>query len=348
MAQAMIPISQVEEIARQAAREQTDVLRQELLGEVREILRHRSERQMERVWEAIRALTEAQARTEQRLARLEDVVEKLAQAQARTEQRVEELAQAQARTEQRVEELAQAQARTEQRLTRLEDVVEKLAQAQARTEQRLTRLEDVVEKLAQAQARTEQRVEELAQAQARTEQRLTHLEDVVEKLAQAQARTESAVQQLTSAVIGLRKEVGALAENIGLGLEEIAYTILPSYIEYAYGFHDVTLQRTFVGPPGQEVEVNLYGKAFRDGEEITLAGEVKNRIRRAQVKEFVGHLNQARRWIEEPLFPFMFAYWIHPSAEQIAVENGIELIVSHRLIHAAQQTRRRGGSVAAE
>jgi len=112
-------ISQVEEIARRVVQEQVGILRRDLLREMREREHRQSERQMERVWEAIHAL---------------------AQAQARTEQRVEELAQAQARTEQRVEELAQAQARTEERLTRLEAAVERLAEAQARTEEAVSQL----------------------------------------------------------------------------------------------------------------------------------------------------------------------------------------------------------------
>jgi len=119
MTQMVTQISQVEEIARRVVQEQVGILRRDLLREMREREHRQSERQMERVWEAIHAL---------------------AQAQARTEQRVEELAQAQARTEQRVEELAQAQARTEERLTRLEAAVERLAEAQARTEEAVSQL----------------------------------------------------------------------------------------------------------------------------------------------------------------------------------------------------------------
>ncbi len=147
MTQMMVPVSQIEEIARRVFGEQVERLRQELLQEMAARAPRRSEAE-ERVWEAIRELAQAQARTEERLTRLEAAVEKLAEAQTRTEKRVEEL--------------AQAQARAEERLTRLEAAVEKLAEAQARTEEelrefriqaeeRFARIEAALERLTLAQ-----------------------------------------------------------------------------------------------------------------------------------------------------------------------------------------------------
>lgn len=101
-----------------------DALRASLLGDellelpslVRSLVR--TQRAMQR---ELRALAEAQARTEQMVQTLAQEVRALADAQARTEQTVQTLAQevralaeAQARTEQTVRTLADAQARTEQ------------------------------------------------------------------------------------------------------------------------------------------------------------------------------------------------------------------------------------------
>ncbi len=154
--------------------------------------------------DAIRELTEAQARTEKRLDALTARMEELAEAQARTEKRLdaltarmEELAEAQARTEKRLdaltarmEELAEAQARTEKRLDALTARMEELAEAQARTEKR-------VEELTEAQARTEKRVAELAEAQARTEKRVDALTVRMEELAEAQIRTEKRLDDMS-------------------------------------------------------------------------------------------------------------------------------------------------------
>ena len=92
-----------------------DALRAALLGEeftelpklVQELVR--AQRATSR---QIRALTEAQVRTEERVGRLEAVVERLAEAQARTEERV-------GRLEVVVERLAEAQARTQEELRAL-------------------------------------------------------------------------------------------------------------------------------------------------------------------------------------------------------------------------------------
>jgi Holliday junction resolvase-like predicted endonuclease len=92
--------------------------------------------------ESVKALAEAQRRSEERLDRLEAAVQELAEAQRRSEE-------AQRRTEQRVEELAEAQRRSEEAQRRTEQRVEELAEAQRRSEE--------------AQRRTDERVDVLAQ-----------------------------------------------------------------------------------------------------------------------------------------------------------------------------------------
>ena len=71
---------------------------------------------------------------------LKDIVRALAEAQTRTEQRVEELAEAQTRTEQRIEELAEAQKKLAEAQTRTEQRVEELVEAQKHTEQEIAQL----------------------------------------------------------------------------------------------------------------------------------------------------------------------------------------------------------------
>ncbi len=136
-------LAMLEEIERQ--REET-ISRKEFLT-----FSQRTEENFQRVWKAIRELTEAQKKTEQRL-------NELAEAQKRTEQRLNELAEAQKRTEQRLNELAEAQKKTEQRLN-------ELAEAQKRTEQRLN-------ELAEAQKNTEQEIAKLARGLDSTRQQV--------------------------------------------------------------------------------------------------------------------------------------------------------------------------------
>ncbi len=227
---------------------------------------------------------------------------------------VREMSQIQAATQASLKELAQAQARTEVRL-------EELAQAQARTEERVGGLE--------------QAMQELAQAQARTEERAGGLEQAMQELARAQARTETALQNLA-------QQVGALSENVGFGLEDIARTVLPGYLSWKYGVKVRGLEKRFYKVEGELLEVNLYAKGQRNGQPITVLGEAKSRIYWREVESFRKMLAQVRPQIEGEIFPLMFGYFIHPSGVQAAREEMV-LIASYQPVtefQAAEMERR--------
>jgi murein DD-endopeptidase MepM/ murein hydrolase activator NlpD len=280
----------------------------------------------DRLTQTVAQLAQAQARTEQRL-------EELAQAQARTEQRLNELAQAQARTEQRLEELAQAQSRTDA-------AVQQLVQAQARTEQRVEQLEGAMQRLAEAQARTEERldrleaaVERLAEAQARTEERVDRLEAAVERLAEAQARTEQALQQLAT-------QVGALSDNVGYGLEDIARVVLPGYLKQRYGVTVERLERRIFPIDGQQFDIDLYAEGRRGRRRIVVLGEVKARIYAREVHHFQQVLQAVRPQLPAEPLPVLFGYFIDLSAME-AAQDQILLIAAYQPTMEATAPRRR-------
>jgi uncharacterized protein (DUF3084 family) len=280
----------------------------------------------DRLTQTVAQLAQAQARTEQRL-------EELAQAQARTEQRLNELAQAQARTEQRLEELAQAQARTDA-------AVQQLVQAQVRTEQRVEQLEGAMQRLAEAQARTEERldrleaaVERLAEAQARTEERVDRLEAAVERLAEAQARTEQALQQLAT-------QVGALSDNVGYGLEDIARVVLPGYLKQRYGVTVERLERRIFPIDRQQFDIDLYAEGRRGRRRIVVLGEVKARIYAREVHHFQQVLQAVRPQLPAEPLPVLFGYFIDLSAME-AAQDQILLIAAYQPTMEATAPRRR-------
>jgi predicted nuclease with TOPRIM domain len=251
----------------------------------------------------------------------------------RLTQTVAQLAQAQARTEQRLEELAQAQARTEQRLDRLEAAVERLAEAQARTDAAVQQLAKRVDQLAEAQARTEQRLNELAQAQARTEQRVEQLEGAMQRLAEAQARTEQALQQLAT-------QVGALSDNVGYGLEDIARVVLPGYLKQRYGVTVERLERRIFSVDGQRFDVDLYAEGRRGRRRIVVLGEVKARIYAREVHYFQQVLQAVRPQLPAEPLPVLFGYFIDLSAME-AAQDQILLIAAYQPTMEATAPRRR-------
>jgi len=251
----------------------------------------------------------------------------------RLTQTVAQLAQAQARTEQRLEELAQAQARTEERLDRLEAAVERLAEAQARTDAAVQQLAKRVDQLAEAQARTEQRLNELAQAQARTEQRVEQLEGAMQRLAEAQARTEQALQQLAT-------QVGALSDNVGYGLEDIARVVLPGYLKQRYGVTVERLERRIFSVDGQRFDVDLYAEGRRGRRRIVVLGEVKARIYAREVHYFQQVLQAVRPQLPAEPLPVLFGYFIDLSAME-AAQDQILLIAAYQPTMEATAPRRR-------
>ena len=187
-------------------------------------------------------------------------------------------------------------------MDRLEVALTRLAEAQARTEERLGQLETAVARLAEAQARTDIQVTRLAEAQVRTE-------DALRDMAQA---------------------VGRLSDTVGYGLEDIARVILPGYLERHLGIRTRELERRFLGPEGQEVEVNLYGEGEQDGQRVVLLGEVKSRIYAREVEQFDRVIQPVIATLKEKVVKLMVGFLIHPSAARVAAEKGIFLVASYQ------------------
>ncbi len=298
-------------------------------------LRDALQEQTKHFGRALTKLTEAQARTDATL-------EKLTQAQARTDATLEKLTQAQARTDATLEKLTQAQARTDARMDRVEATLEKLVQAQARTDARMDRVEATLEKLVQAQARTDATLEKLTQAQARTDARMDRVEANLEKLTQAQARTEIALQELAEAQarteVALKhqqRHLSGLGEVIGFGLEDIAKTVVPGYLQRHFGIDlegplGDELARRFFQVNGQPVEIDLYGEGSRDGRRVVVLAESKSRIGGTEVHRFARKIASVEPLLEGEIWRIMFGYYIHPSAQKPAEEHRIRLIASYQ------------------
>ena len=205
------------------------------------------------------------------------VLETLAEAQARTEKRLEELIEAQKRTEQRLAELSEAQKHTEERLEKLAVRMEELSEAQKRTEQRLA-------ELSEAQKRTEQRLAELSEAQKHTEERLEKLAVRMEELSEAQKRTEESLFKLTHRVELVEDRLEGISDSVGYSLENEAFKALPALLQERHGIAvQGRLVRRYIG----ERQLNIFGRARRDGQELVVVGECKVRPSRKEVDRFL-------------------------------------------------------------
>jgi uncharacterized phage infection (PIP) family protein YhgE len=251
--------------------------------------------------------------------KLGERIDRLAEAQEKTEQRVNELAEAQRKTEESVNELAEAQKRTEERLTRLEKVVEELAEAQKKTEERLN-------ELAEAQKRTEERLNELAEAQKRTEERLN-------ELAEAQKRTEEELRELIGEHRKTREQLGNLSHTVGYVLEDRAYRGLPELLKRDFGIELIEpLRRDYIEiGRDQYEEVNIIGRARKDGKEIWIIGECKSQLKKVDIDEFLKSIKRIEDFLKGEKLLIAVTYQTSPKVRRYVEEKGIKLYFSYEM-----------------
>ena len=210
----------------------------------------------------------------------------------------------------------------------LKSIVAQLAQAQQRTEQRMDTLTLRMEELAQAQQRTEQRMEELAQAQQRTEQRMDALTLRMEEMTDA-------VKVVARGLDQVRADVGGLSRSVGYALENEAYRMLPTFLLRQHGLEVIQrLVRTEIA--GEEI--NLFGIARRDGQEVLIVGETKLQLdeRRANRQEANTTLEQLNHKVsvvrqvypDKPIVPLLITHYARPSFVRQAAEQGVIVVQS--------------------
>ena len=111
-------------------------------------------------------------------------------------------------------------------------------------------------------------VKELAEAQKRTEVRM-------EELAQAQGRTEKEIRLLAKGLKETRGELGGLSRTVSYGFENDAYRMLPAFLKKNYG---IAIKEKLVRAEIGGKEINIFGRAKRNGEAAIVVGEVKLRL----------------------------------------------------------------------
>jgi tetratricopeptide (TPR) repeat protein len=233
--------------------------------------------------------------------------QKVAAAQDRTDQAIGRLEAAQERTDQAIGRLEAAQERTDQAIGRLEA-------AQERTDRSIGRLEA-------AQERTDEAVRDLALRTGRLEAAQERTDDAVRELAAAQARTDQSIQ-------GLRRDVGALSDNMGFGLEELASLVLPAWLEREEGVTVQRIARRYFHTAAGEEEVDLYADGDRAGTPVPVVGEVKSRIYSGDVKKYAVRLARIAESLPHEPLALMLGFVVHPAATDVARELGIRVLAT--------------------
>lgn len=226
--------------------------------------------------------------------------------------------------------------RLEENQTRLWEEVKGLREGQERLWDSHTKLWEEVKSLREGQEKLWEEVKSLHVGQEKLWEEVKSLREGQEKLWDSHTKLWEEVRGLKLAVVGLERgvgelarQVGALSDVVGFGLEDIAKVVVPGWLYRHEGIEVGELGRRFFRVDGEEVEANLYGEGFRDGKKVVVIGEAKARIYRREVEEFVMVLEKVEKLVADEVYRFMFGYLIHPSAEEEGKKRGITLIASY-------------------
>ena len=194
------------------------------------------------------------------------------------------------------------------------------------TKKEFNELRAVVCELAEAQKKTEERVKELAEAQKRTEERLN-------ELAEAQKRTEEELEKLVREHRKTREHLGGLTHTVGYILEDRAYRGLPQLLERDFGLHLLApLRREYVElSPGRYEEVNILGRARKDGRELLVMGECKSQLKKADIDRFLRAVRRVEKVLPGERVLIVVTYQASPPVKDYAEKRGVRVYFSYEM-----------------
>lgn len=208
---------------------------------------------------------------------------------------------------------------------------ELLIRSHEQFDQRLARIETALAELTESQKRS---VEEFARYREASEARFARIETALAELTEAQKRSEEEIRLLTEEMRDVRRQMGGIATSVGYGLEDKAYLALPALLRRDYGIEvEERLKRQFVlDREGQYIEVNIFGKAKRNGTPLTIVGESKAQLSKNDVDHFVRRKLSRLKEVYPQLFPVLVTFMITDwDVEEYARAQGIALYYSYDL-----------------
>jgi hypothetical protein len=135
-----------------------------------------------------------------------------------------------------------------------------------------------------------------------------------------------ALRELAEAQKLTNEAVGRLTDTIGHDLESVARVSAPNWLQVYEDVRVPSLERRIFKVDGEDVEINLYGEGMKGRAPITVVGEAKSTIHGRDVEAFSGRVDRLKTQLPGRIIKLMFAYWIHPSAEQEAKKLQVHVI----------------------
>ncbi|MGC8784305.1 MAG: hypothetical protein ACP5RN_07960, partial [Armatimonadota bacterium] len=152
------------------------------------------------------------------------------------------------------------------------------------------------------------------------------------ELAETVRLTQEALRDLALTVKDLQKQVGGLSQTVGYVLENEAMKALPELLLRDYGLRvEGRLKRQYVqDSAGRFIEVNIFGTARRNGEQVTLVGESKSQLSKNDIDRFLRRTVDALREVYPNILPIVVTHVSsEPDAEEYARSLGVMVYYSY-------------------
>ncbi|MEM4280932.1 MAG: hypothetical protein QW470_00950 [Candidatus Caldarchaeum sp.] len=246
------------------------------------------------------------------------------------DQRMTELHEQQIKLWEEVRNLRESQEKLWEEIRSLREGQEKLWEEVRSLREGENKLWEEVKSLREGQEKLWENQNKLWEGQNRLWEEVRSLREGQNRLEESMIRLQDAVALLTQAHRELAKQVGALSETIGFGLEDIAKVVVPGWLQRHEGIVMAEeFVRRWITVNGEEIEVNLYGEGEKNGRKLVIVGEAKSRIYRREVEAFDAWAERVAVSVGGEVYKFMFGYLIHPSAEEEGKKRKITLIASY-------------------
>lgn len=117
-------------------------------------------------------------------------------------------------------------------------------------------------------------------------------------------------------------------------LEDLAIKKMPEILKKNYNIEiKEPLLRKILKKDGIKIELNIFGKGKRNGEEIYIIGEGKSKLSKTHIDKFIKKVEflEEKGIISKNRIIFMVSYMIEPEVEEYAKSKGVEIFWSYQL-----------------
>jgi hypothetical protein len=139
------------------------------------------------------------------------------------------------------------------------------------------------------------------------------------------------VKEMQREMTDIRRQFGGLAHAVGFQLEDRAYFSLPKLLEEEFGIKvkERLSRKMFRTYKGEIMEINIIGKAEKDGKEIYVIGEAKANLSIRHIIDFVDRLKDIKETLKKEIFPILVTYMTDLETEEYARSKNIRLYYSY-------------------